>query len=197
MYRITASGLVSFIAMLAALEPLAANAASTLSLGPRAVQALVSEQLFVRRGRWYLIDDGACFTYLDSPRTHLEVDRLVLNARLTSRLGQRFGDNCVGADLASNVTLSGRLKGTDHALVLEDIRIDHVDDESTRSALGLALQLAPDALPHSVTIDVADVLRKQLTAGGSAMRLDQFHIVSVSVKSGGVLMSFDLGLSEP
>src|ERR1700675_1062042 len=126
---------------------LPAAAESGLSVGPRSVQTLVVEQLFNRAGRWYLIDDGGCYTYLESPHTHLALDRLVLHAHLSSRLGQRMGKDCVGADFASNVTLSGKLHGSGHFLILDEIRIDHVDDESTRSALNLALQVDPQIMP--------------------------------------------------
>src|SRR3982074_3623346 len=76
---------------------LPAAAESALSVGPRSVQTMVVEQLFNRAGRWYLIDDGGCYTYLESPHTQLEADRLVLHAHLASRLGPRMGNDCVGA----------------------------------------------------------------------------------------------------
>lgn len=174
-----------------------AAAASFLSIGPRGVQALVAEQLFNRAGRWYLIDDGGvCYTYLESPHTRLQADRLVLDAHLSSRLGQRIGSNCAGGDFSANVTLSGKLRGAEHNLILDDIRIDRVDDESTRNALDLALQLAPQALPHAATIDLLEFVRKQVI-GNSPVHLDQFRIVNITTRSDAVVMQFDLGLSEP
>ena len=144
-----------------------ASAASMLSLGPRGIESLIAGQLFNKGGRWYLIDDGGiCYAYLQSPHTRLEGDRLVMNARLTSRLGQRVGDACVGANFASNVTLSGKLRATDRKLVLDDIRIDHVEDEATRSALTLALQIAPQAMPRTASIDVVDLLQRQVVSSG-------------------------------
>ncbi len=118
---------------------LPAAAQSVLSIGPLGVQTLVVQQLFDRAGRWYLIDDGGCYTYLESPHTQLAAERLVLHAHLSSRLGQTIGNMCAGADFASNITLSGKLHGGGHLLILDDIRIDRVDDESTRSALNLAM----------------------------------------------------------
>jgi hypothetical protein len=172
--------------------------AAVLSLGPRGVQALVSEQLFNRKGRWYLIDDGACYTYLESPRTHLDAGRLVLNAHLSSRLGQRMGDACAGADFASNVALSGRLRAADRQLILDDIRIERVDDESTRSALALALQLAPQTLPREARIDVLELVRKQVVAvAGLPVRLEQFHVVNLTTRPDGIVVQFDLSLSTP
>jgi hypothetical protein len=191
-------GLVA-AALAATLSVIPAEAASVLSLGPRAVQTLIAEQLFNRDGRWYLIDDGGvCYTYLESPHAHLALDRVVLNAHLSSKLGQRIGNTCAGADFASNVTLSGKLRGTEHKLILDDIRIDRVDDESTRSALDLALQLAPQAMPRSASIDVLDLIGKQaLATGGSPVHMDQFHIVNLSTRPEAVVIQFDVSLSAP
>ena len=185
-------------AVMSAIAMNAACAAGVLSLGPRGVQALISEQLFNRKGRWYLIDDGACHTYIESPRAHLEAGRLVLNAHLSSRLGQRMGDGCAGAEFASNVTLSGHLRGADRQLMLEDIRIDRVDDESTRTALALALQLAPQALPREVGIDILELVRAQpLAVAGLPVHMDQFHIASLTTRPEGIVIQFDIGLSTP
>ena len=176
-----------------------ANAASVISLGPHGVQSLIVNQLFTRQGKWYLIDDGqVCYTYLEAPHTKLDADRLVLTAHLISRLGQRVGDSCLGAELASTVTLSGKLLAADHQLILDDIRIDRVDDESTRTALSLAQQLAPQAMPRSAHIDVLDLLRRAISAGSTLpLRVDQFHIVSLVTKPEGITLQVDLSVSTP
>jgi hypothetical protein len=187
------------IAVLAAIALITPAAASVLTLGPRGLQTLVAEQLFNRAGRWYLIDDGGvCYTYLESPHARLESERLVLNAHLSSRLGQRVGNDCLGADFASNVTLSARLHGSEHKLILDDIRIDRVDDEATRDALNLALQLAPQAMPRSASIDLLDLARKQaVTNGGLPLHVDQFRIVNIATRPDAIVIQFDLSLSTP
>jgi hypothetical protein len=175
-----------------------AEAQSTLSVGAHSIQTLVVEQLFTRAGRWYLIDDGACYTYLESPHVRLTLDRLILQARLSSRLGQRMGNGCVGADFASNVTLSGKLHGSGHRLTLDDIRIDHIDDESTRSALNLALQLDPQLLSRAANMDVSEFLKRNvIAAGGTPARLDEFHIANITTRADAVVIHFDLSLSVP
>ena len=177
---------------------LPAAAQSVLSVGSRSVQTLVLEQLFNRAGRWYLIDDGVCYTYLESPHTHLALDRLVLRAHLSSRLGQRMGNGCVGADFASNVTLSGKLHGSGHFLILDDIRIDRIDDESARNALTLALQVNPQLIPRAANIDVSEFVRKDvIAAGGSSARLDEFRIVNITTRPDSIVIQFDLSLSVP
>jgi hypothetical protein len=183
----------------ASIFPSIVTASSLLSLGPRTLQTLLVEQLFAQKGRWYLIDDGAvCFTYLESPRVHLEMDRLVLNAHLASRLGQRIGSACAGADFVSNVTLSARIRGAEHKLLFEDIRIEHVDDESTRNALNLALQLDPQALPRTASIDVFEFMQKQMaSAAASATRLQQFRISTITTRNDAVVIQFDLSLTAP
>jgi len=186
-------------AVAAAAPALPSAAGSTLSLGPRGVQSLVADQLFNRDGRWYLIDDeGVCYTYLESPHVRLASDRLVLKAHMVSRLGQRFGGNCVGADLASNVTVSGKVRGTDHQLILDDIRIDRVDDEAARQALNLAVQVAPDSIPRTARIDVLESLRRQaFTAGGFAVHVDQIHVANITTRNDTLVIQFDLNLSAP
>ena len=174
-------------------------AGSTLSLGPRGVQSLVAEPLFNREGRWYLIDDeGVCYTYLESPHVRLASDRLVLKAHMVSRLGQRFGNNCIGADFASNVTVSGKVRGSGHQLMLDDIRIDRVDDEAARNALNLAVQVAPDSIPRTARIDVLESLRKQaFTAGGFAVHVDEIRIASITTRNDTLVIQFDLNMSAP
>jgi hypothetical protein len=190
---------IAAAAMAAAATGLPAAASSVLSLGPRGVQSLVAEQLFNREGRWYLIDDeGVCYTYLESPHVRLASDRLVLKAHMVSRLGQRFGNNCIGADFASNVTVSGKVRGSGHQLILDDIRIDRVDDEAARNALNLAVQVAPDSIPKTAQIDVLESLRKQsFTAGGFPMHLDQIHIASITTRIDTLVIQFELSLSAP
>jgi len=190
--RIVAAILSAFVVSLPAV------AQSVLSVGPRSVQTLVLEQLFDRAGRWYLIDDGDCYTYLESPHTHLALDRLVLRAHLSSRLGQRMGNGCVGADFASNVTLSGKLHGSGHFLILDDIRIDRVDDESARNALTLALQINPQLMPRAANIDVSEFVRKDvIAAGGSSAHLDEFRIVNITTRADSIAIQFDLSFSVP
>jgi hypothetical protein len=195
LYRFVAAAMMFGVWCASALP---AAAQSVLSAGPRSIQTLVVEQLFDRAGRWYLAEDGACYTYLESPQTRLTADRLILHARLSSRLGQRIGSGCVGADFASNVTLSGKLHGSGHLLVLDDIRIDRVDDESTRSALDLALQVDPQLMPRSAKFDVSEYVRKDVIAAGSSpARLDEFHIVNVTTRADAVVIHFELSLSVP
>jgi hypothetical protein len=178
---------------------LPAAASSALSLGPRGMQTLVVEQLFDRKGRWYLSDDdGICYTYLESPHVRLASDRLVLKAHMVSRLGQPLGGNCVGVDLQSDVTVSGKIRGSGHQLMLDDIRIDRVDDDAARSALNLALQVNPDAIPRTARIDVLESLRKQVFAAGAlAVHVDEIHIVGITTRSDTLVIQFDLSLSAP
>ena len=190
--RIVAAILSAFVLSLSAV------AQSVLTVGPRNVQTLVLEQLFNRAGRWYLIDDGDCYTYLESPHTHIALDRLVLRAHLSSRFGQRMGNGCVGADFASNVTLSGKLHGGGHFLILDDIRIDRVDDESARNALNLALQVDPQLIPRAANIDVSEFVRKDvIAAGGSSASLDEFRIVNITTRPDSIAIQFALSMSVP
>ena len=183
---------------LACIWPLTAVAHSMLTVGPRGVQALVLAELFNRSGRWYLIDDGDCYTYLESPQTRIAADRLVLRAHLSSRFGQQIGSRCVGTDIASNVTLSGRLRGRGHALVLEDIRIDRVDDEPARDAINVALSVDPQLIPNAADIDISEFARANLVASrGSFAHLDEFRIIGVTTRTDSIVIEFALRMSAP
>jgi hypothetical protein len=195
----TAAAAVAATTVVATGPALPAAASSALSLGPRGMQTLVVEQLFDRKGRWYLSDDdGICYTYLEAPHVRLTSDRLVLKAHMVSRLGQRLGSNCVGVDLQSDVTISGKIRGSGHQLMLDDIRIDRVDDEAARSALNLALQVNPDAIPRTARIDVLESLRKQVFAAGAlAVHVDEIHIAGITTRNDTLVIQFDMSLSAP
>ena len=122
----------------------------------------------------------------------------MLAAHLSSFLGQRMGDNCLGARFSSDITLSGRVRSTEHQLILEDIRIDRVADESTRNALTLALQLDPQALPRSAALDLTEYLQTEVNAaGGIALRLDQIRILSAALQSNAIVIQFEMNLTAP
>jgi hypothetical protein len=90
------------------------------------------------------------------------------------------------------------LHGSGHLLVLDDIRIDRVDDESTRNALNLALQVDPQLMPHSANIDLSEFVRKDVIAAGrSPARLEEFRIVNITARADAVVVHFDLTLSMP
>ena len=108
------------------------------------------------------------------------------------------GNGCVGADFASNVTLSGKLHGSGHFLILDDIRVDRVDDESARNALDLALKVEPQLIPRTANIDVSEFVRKDaITAGGSSARLDEFRIVHITTRPDSIVIEFYLSVSVP
>jgi hypothetical protein len=182
----------------ALLSALTLAQASELAIGANTIQKLIAEQLFNKQGRWYLLDDGPCYAYLESPRTRLQDGRLLLDAHLSSRIGVQVAGNCVGSGFASNVTLSGRLVGKGSTLTIEDIRIDHVDDEATRSVFDLVQNVAPQALPRALNFDVLAAVRgTPINAAGVAVSLSKFRIVDVTTQAGAVLVHFDLSLSTP
>jgi hypothetical protein len=182
----------------ALLSTLTVAQASELAIGANTIQRLIAEQLFSKQGRWYLLDDGPCYAYLESPHTRLQDGRLLLDAHLSSRIGVQVGGNCVGSGFSSNVTLSGRLVGKGSTLTIENIRVDHVDDEATRSVFGLVENIAPQALPRALNIDVLAAVRgTPMNAAGVAVSVQKFRILDVATQPGAVLVHFDLSLSTP
>jgi hypothetical protein len=172
--------------------------ASELSIGAHTIQKMISEQLFNRQGRWYILDDGPCYAFLESPHTRLQNGRLVLDAHMSSRVGLRIGGNCVGSGFASNVTLSGRLVGKGSTLTIDDIRFDHVDDSAARDVVDLIQNAAPQALPHAVNLDVLTYVRgAPMNASGIPVTVKQFRIVDVGTQTDAVVVHFDMSLATP
>lgn len=172
--------------------------ASELSVGRATVQRLIGEQLFTDKGRWYLSEDGPCYAYLDHPQTRLAGGRVYIDARMSSRLGLRAGETCIGATLASNVTLSGRLIGQGSVLTLSDIRVDQVADADARGVLELLLSAAPELLPKAMSIDVLTAVRgAPLNAGGFPVTVRAFHILDVATTVNAVIVRFDLSVTAP
>lgn len=171
---------------------------SELVVGANTIQKLIAQQLFNKKGRWYLQDNGPCYAYLESPHTRLKGGRLLLDAHLSARIGVDVGGNCLGSGFASNVTLSGRLVGKASTLTLDDIQIDQVDDSATREAMDLILNVAPQALPRVLNVDVLAYVRgTPMNAAGIPVSLTQFRIVDVATRPDAVIVHFDLSLSTP
>jgi hypothetical protein len=172
--------------------------ASEIAIGPRPVQQILQTQLFTNQGRWFLLDDGPCYAFLESPVIHFKDGRLVLDAHLSSRLGQRIGGYCAGAGFASAVTLSARLVGQGATLTLADIRVDHVDDSVTRDLLSLLQKVAPQALPQAFSIDLLHNVRgSPLQLGGYTVSVTQFVIQQIQSTPAAITVRFDLSLAAP
>jgi hypothetical protein len=172
--------------------------ASELVVGTKTLQKIITEQLFNKQGRWYLLENGRCYAYLENPHTRLKQDRLLLDAHLSARVGLDVGGNCLGSAFASNVTLSGRLVGKSSTLTLDDIRIDHVDDEATREVFDLIQDAIPQALPRVLKLDVLAAVRgTPISTAGVVVSVTQFRIIDVTTQSNAVVIHYDLSLSAP
>jgi hypothetical protein len=172
--------------------------ASELVVGAQSVQKLVAEQLFNQQGRWYLMDNGPCYIFLESPRTRLASGRVVLDAHLSSRVGVAVGGNCMGSGFASKVTLSGKPVGKASTVTLDDVRVDHVEDGATAQVVDLLQSVTAQALSRAFSLDVLAAVRgAPITAAGIPISLTQFRIADVTTRSDAIVVHFDLSLSAP
>src|ERR1700722_16617017 len=132
--------------------------ASELFIGREVLQTLVVTSVFKDQGRWYLAK-GKCYAYLERPHVALDAARVIIDAHLSARLGVTIGDSCVGTEMMSDVRVSGKLVGSGSHIQIDDIRIDNVQDESTRNVLELLQSATGGALPKSVNIDLLPLLK--------------------------------------
>jgi len=153
--------------------------ASELVIGREALQTLVVASVFKDQGRWYLTK-GKCYAYLERPHVALDAGRVVIGAHLSPRLGLTVGDSCVGAELASDVKVSGKLVGSGSHIEIDDIRIDNVQDESTRQVIDLLQSATGRSLPKSVNIDLVPLL-KPTNVPGSDIKVSATNLAIADV----------------
>lgn len=185
------------LACLALVASLTATA-SDLALGPISIQRLVVEQMFTQRGRWYLVDNGPCYAYLERPKTRLRDGRLILDAHMSGRIGIQMGDSCAGSQISTNLTLSAKPVAKGPSLSLDDIRVDRIEDSASRDVLDVIRQIAPQALPKSFSLDVLTFLQsKSVGAAGFPVTVTQFRILNAQTRPDAVIISFDISLTAP
>jgi hypothetical protein len=169
--------------------------ASELIIGRGALQALVVASVFKDQGRWYLAK-GKCYAYLERPHVALEAGRVIIDAHLSSQLGLVVGDSCLGAQMISDVRVSGLLVGSGSHIEIDDIRIDNVQDESTRQVIELLQSATGRSLPTSGNIDLLPLL-KPTTVPGTDIKVSAANLVisKVTTRTDSVDVEFDIKLT--
>jgi hypothetical protein len=155
--------------------------ASELVIGREALQTLVVASVFKDQGRWFLVK-GKCYAYLERPHVALDGARILIDAHLSSQLGLTVGDSCIGAQMMSDVRVSGKLVGSGSHIEIDDIRIDHVQDESTRNVIELLQSATGGALPHSVNIDLLPLL-KPTSVPGTDIKVSATNLTIAKVET--------------
>jgi hypothetical protein len=168
--------------------------ASELVIGREALQTLVVASVFKDQGRWYLAK-GKCYAYLERPHVALDAGRLIIDAHLSSQLGLTVGDSCIGAQMMSDVRVSGKLVGSGSHIEIEDIRIDNVQDESTRKVIELLQSATGGALPKSANIDLLPLL-KPTSVPGTDIKVSATNlaIAKVTTLADAVDVQFEIEL---
>ncbi len=168
-------------------------AAATLTVGKASIQRLFVEGVFNKNGRWYL-QEGACYAYLDSPRTWLAGGRVHIEAKLSSQLGVEMSGNCVGNPLAAKVEMSGRLTGAGTTLSLVDVKVDRIDDAATGNELDVLQALIPAPPP----LDVLKTIRERLADSEEVpITVDKLSIDSVTTSDTEVAVEFNFAVRAP
>jgi hypothetical protein len=93
------------------------------------------------------------------------------------------------------VRLSGKLAWSGSRIAIEDIRIDHVQDESTRNVIDLLQSAAGSSLPRSVNMDLLPLLEPTNVPGtGIRVTPTNLSIASVLTLVDAVDVKFDIKL---
>lgn len=168
---------------------------SELVIGREVLQTLVETSVFKDQGRWYLVK-GKCYAYLERPHVALDAARIIINAHLSSRLGLTVGDSCVGTELMSDVKVSGKLVGSGSHIEIDDIRIDNVQDESTRKIIDLLQSASGGSLPKSANIDLLPLLKPTSVPGTDIkVAATNLAIAKVTTLADAVDVEFEIKLT--
>jgi hypothetical protein len=157
--------------------------ASELVIGRAALQTLIEASVFKDQGRWYLAK-GKCYAYLERPHVALQAGRVIIDAHLSSLLGLTVGGSCVGTEMMSDVKVSGKLVGSGSHIEIDDIRIDNVQDESTRQVIELLQSATGRSLPKSANVELLPLLKPTSVPGTdinvSATKLAIAHVTTLA-----------------
>lgn len=139
----------------------AAGPGSEISIQNTAIEKMLKQELFIDRGRYYLLPETACqYAYLDSPAVTVNQGRVRINVRLSGKLGVDVGGQCVGgaADVV-RLAVSGKPAYAGEKIGLTDVRVDEVSNEAYRVLLQ---QFLESAVPRAVQINVREGLQRIL-----------------------------------
>jgi hypothetical protein len=169
--------------------------ASELVIGREALQTLVAASVFKDQGRWYLVK-GKCYAYLERPHVALDSARVIIDAHLSSQLGLTVGDSCLGTELMSDVRVSGKLVGAGTHIEIDDIRIDNVQDESTRKIIELLQSATGGSLPKSANVDLLPLLKPTAVPGTDIkVSATNLAIAGVTTLADAVDVEFEIKLT--
>ena len=193
--RACRKALLAVVALVMAVAAAGAADASDLVLSKEVMEGLVASTLFQDGGRWYL-QKGICYAYLGHPVVTLSKGRMVIDARLSGRLGLASQGVCIGVDVSSPVAISGILQGSGSKLSVRDVRVDRASDDSTREALSFLLGATSDSVSRALTIDLMTVLTPTAIPGLPApARVTRLVVSDVVTGDQSVTVRFDLGVA--
>jgi len=139
----------------------AAGAESEITIQNTALERMLMDQLFVDRGRYFLMRNSPCqFAFLKSPAVAIARGRVVIKTRLIGQIGMAVSDGCAGTRDSFDVVISGRPYFSGENLGLTDIRVDKVSNEVYRILLQQFLDLT---LREALAINLREGLQQVIT----------------------------------
>jgi hypothetical protein len=166
--------------------------AADIVLERTAVQKLLKQALFNGpQERMYLAADP-CYAYLEYPAVRLQGGRLLISGHLSARVGVAAGGSCIGPGLASDFTVSGKPAFEGGVLILEDLRIDKVNDGLTDLVRQALLPRLPRAMQFDLRAAVQGLLRTP--QGQVQAMVDTFSILEVTAENDQLVTRLDFKL---
>jgi hypothetical protein len=173
----------------------AVAAESEITIQNTAVQRMLIEQLFVDRGRYFLMRHSPCqFAYLKSPAVAIARGRVMIKTRLTGQLGMAVSDGCAGTRDAFDVAISGRPFFSGEKLGLTDIRIDNISNEMYRILLQQFLDFT---LREALEINLREGLQQAITDQKASyeVTVNRLSVTNLTAENGQLRASLTFALS--
>lgn len=168
-------------------------AAVEIILERTAVQVLLNRALFNGPHQRMYLNSNPCYAYLENPTVRLMGGRLLISGHLSSRVGIEAGDSCIGFGLASDFMVSGKPAFENGVLILEDLRVDEVNDRWT----DLFHRALLPRLPKAIQFDLQAAVRGFLhTAPGDPLPvMNNFAILALTAESDQLVVRLDFKLT--
>jgi hypothetical protein len=182
--------------VVAAAPAAAAGPFSELTIHNTAIQKMLMSELFIDEGRYHLLPQTACqYAYVDSPAVTLSKGRVRIKARVSGKVAMEVGDQCVGtrADVVQ-VAISAKPVFSGEKLVLTDIRVDEISNESYRVLLQ---QFLASAIPRAITIDVREGLQRILADRQSTYEVvvDRLSVTDITAENDKLHLALTFALT--
>jgi hypothetical protein len=161
-----------------------------------ALEKVVKGRLFTDEGKYRLAKPHKCnHPYLETPSTEIRQGRVYLRARFAGRVGREIAGVCLSTGEPSWITVSGKPTVAGEVLILNDVKVEHVEKRAVRE---IAKTLIENALGPSLKLNVRELIQQHLSPASTApytLELSALGFQLIDADLGRLRLSVDFSLA--